>query len=70
MNTNNLTTQVPRIGGIEPEFFRLPIAGNDPHSRGWIKLKRLRQSGKLRGVTLIPYQSVKEFLSREEAGHE
>ena len=64
-------------GGIEPEFFRLPITGNDPYfgltrswyyaaeERGWIKLKRLRERGKLRGVTLVPYHAVKEFLHQE-----
>jgi hypothetical protein len=64
---------------MEPEFFRLPITGQDKffsltrswyyaaEQRGWIKLKRLRERGKLRGVTLVPYQAVKEFLSREEA---
>ena len=80
MNTSNLTTQPLQIGGSrEPEFFRLPITGNDPYfgltrswyyaaeARGWIKLKRLRAVGKTRGVTLVPFQSVVEFLRREEA---
>ena len=65
---------------IEPEFYRLPITGHDPYfgltrsfyyqaeARGWIKLKRLRERGKLRGVTLVPYHAVKEFLTQEESG--
>jgi hypothetical protein len=67
---------------IEPEFFRLPITGHCKYfgltrswyyaaeQRGWIKLKRLRERGKLRGVTLVPYYAVKEFLSREEASND
>jgi hypothetical protein len=78
MNANNITTQTPRIGGIEPEFFRLPLHGHDVYfgltrsfyysaeKRGYFKLKRLREKGKLRGVTLVPYHAVKEFLSRED----
>ena len=77
MNTTNLTTHAPRLGGIEPEFFRRPITGHDPYfgltrsfyyaaeARGWIKLKRIRQRGKLRGITLVPYHAVKEFLTKE-----
>jgi hypothetical protein len=64
--------------GIEPEFFRLPLTGHDPYfgltrswyyvaeERGWIQLKRIRERGKLRGVTLVPFQVVKEFLSRDD----
>jgi hypothetical protein len=82
MTMQEISTTPTRQGGIEPEFFRLPKSGPDiffgltrswyylAESRGWIKLKRLRERGKLRGVTLIPYKSVKDFLSREEAGHE
>ena len=78
MSTTNLTTQVATIGGIEPDFYRLPITGHDPYfgltrswyyaaeERGWIKLKRLRERGKLRGVTLVPYHAVKEFLHKGE----
>ncbi len=66
-----------RPGGFEPEFYRLPTVGHDPYfsltrswyyeaeKRGWIKLKRLRERGKLRGVTLIPYHAVKGFLNQE-----
>jgi hypothetical protein len=35
--------------------------------RGWWKLVRLRQRGKLRGVTLVPFDEVAAFV-RKEAG--
>lgn len=77
MTTNTITDKALRLGGIEPEYFRLPITGPDPyfgltrpyyydlHRRGLIRLKQLRKPGKIRGVTLVPYHAVKEFLSRE-----
>lgn len=77
MTIQEISTSPSRPVGFEPEFFRLPIVGNDPYfgltrswyyaaeSRGWIKLKRLRERGKLRGVTLVPYHATKEFLNRE-----
>jgi len=59
-----------------PEFFRLPKpnSGGDPYfhftrsfyyegeNRGYWKLARIRQRGKLRGVTLIPYEAVAAFV--------
>ena len=71
--TNN--DSAPQRG---PEFFRLPHRGGDPHfglSRAWyylaekrgiLKLIRLRDRGKLRGVTLVPYDAVRKLI--EEAG--
>jgi hypothetical protein len=61
----------------KPEFFRLPTQGGDPHfgfTRGWyyaaeklgyFKLVRVRERGKLRGVTLIPYDQVAAFVSEQ-----
>ncbi len=61
--------EVPR-----PEFFRLPSHGGDPHfgltrsfyyqgeKRGYWRLVRLRGRGKLRGVTLIPFDAVSQFV--------
>jgi len=59
------------------EFFRLPTPGKrDPHfglSRGWyykaaaageIKLVAIRQRGALRGVRLIAYDSVVDYIHR------
>lgn len=62
----------------KPEFYRLPKRGGDPHfgltrswyyaaeQRGLIQLKRLRDRGKLRGVTLVPYDAVRKLIT--EAG--
>jgi hypothetical protein len=64
-----------------PEFFRLPKAGGDPYfglgrsyyyegeKRGYWKLARIRERGKLRGVTLVPFDAVAAFVrSQMEAG--
>ena len=64
-----------------PEFFRLPKSGGDPYfglgrsyyyegeKQGYWKLTRIRQRGKLRGVTLIPYDDVAAFIrNRGRAG--
>jgi len=66
-----------------PEFFRLPKHGVDPYfgfgrsyyyegeARGYWKLVRIRDRGKLRGVTLIPYEAVARFVrSQMENGGE
>ena len=57
-----------------PEFFRLPKSGGDPHfglgrsyyyegeARGYWRLVRIRERGKLRGVTLVPYDAVAAFV--------
>jgi hypothetical protein len=57
-----------------PEFYRLPSVGGDPYfgfsraayyngeKRGWWKLVRLREEGKERGVTLVPYADVLAFV--------
>ena len=64
-----------------PEFFRLPASGGDPYfgftrsfyyegeQRGYWKLVRIRERGKLRGVTLVPYDAVSAFVRAQmEAG--
>jgi hypothetical protein len=57
-----------------PEFFRLPKSGGDPYfglgrsyyyegeKLGYWRLVRIRQRGKLRGVTLVPYDAVADFI--------
>ena len=60
---------------LRPEFFRLPSGGDgDPwfgfsrtyyyegEKRGYWKLARIRDRGKLRGVTLVPYDAVSDFV--------
>src|SRR5437773_862022 len=63
-----------------PEFFRLPKpnSGGDPffhinrsyyyegEKNGWWKLVRLRQRGKLRGITLVPFDAVAQFVRRRQ----
>src|SRR5215470_4694273 len=60
-----------------PEFFRLPKSGGDPHfglgrsyyyegeKNGFWRLVRIRQRGKLRGVTLVPYDAVASFIRKQ-----
>jgi len=60
-----------------PEFFRLPKCGGDPHfgfgrsyyyegeQRGYWKLVRIRERGKLRGITLVPYEAVAAFVHKQ-----
>jgi hypothetical protein len=61
-----------------PQYFRLPKPGEaDPHfgwsrsfyyqaeARGWLKLVRLCDSGKQRGVTLVPYRAVADFIAKQ-----
>jgi hypothetical protein len=61
-----------------PEFFRLPKSGLDPYfglgrsyyyegeKQGFWKLVRIRQRGKLRGITLVPYDAVAGFIRNQE----
>jgi len=64
-----------------PECFRLPKSGSDQffgftrsfyyegENRGYWRLIRIRERGKLRGVTLVPYDAVAAFVRRQaEAG--
>ena len=60
-----------------PEFFRLPKSGGDPYfglgrsyyyegeKQGYWRLVRIRQRGKLRGVTLVPYETVAGFIRHQ-----
>lgn len=71
----NLTTP----SSTKPEFFRLPSRGPDPHfgltrpfyyaaeKRGDIQLVRIRERGKVRGITLVPYDAISAFI-RAQAG--
>jgi hypothetical protein len=61
-----------------PEFFRLPKSGGDPpyfglgrsyyyegEKQGFWRLVRIRQRGKLRGVTLVLYAAVATFIRNQ-----
>ena len=60
-----------------PEFFRLPKSGADPYfgftrsfyyegeTRGYWRLVRIRERGKQRGVTLIPFASIATFVRKQ-----
>ncbi len=77
-------TDIPQtsVPLLRPEFFRLPSGGGgDPffgftrsyyyegETRGYWKLARIRDRGKLRGVTLVPYDAVAAFVrSKMEDG--
>jgi hypothetical protein len=67
--SNAASSALPR-----PEFFRLPKAGGDPYfgfgrsyyyegeKLGYWRLVRIRERGKSRGVTLVPYDSIAKFV--------
>jgi hypothetical protein len=71
------TTSESQLALARPEFFRLPSRGGDPYfhftrsyyyegeKNGWWKLVRLRQRGKQRGVTLVPYDAVFAFIRKK-----
>ena len=75
---NPISYPHPSVSPLRPEFFRLPKgSGGDPffgftrtfyyegEKRGYWKLARLRDRGKLRGVTLIPYDAVAAFIRNQ-----
>ena len=72
------TTPTPESIALRPEFFRLPKPGTcDQHfgfsrsfyytaeKRGWLKLIRIRDEGKGKGVTLIRYTDVAAFVREQ-----
>jgi len=69
------TTTMTEPATTRPDYFRLPKPGcGDPYFnfsrsfyyngelRGWWKLVHLREQGKKRGVTLIPYRQIEAFV--------
>jgi len=76
--TAPLSEGAARPSQSRPEFFRLPKSGGDPYfglgrsyyyegeKLGYWNLTRIRQRGKLRGVTLIPYDAVAAFIRNQE----
>ena len=70
-----VTTPTPESIALRPETFRLPKPGTgDPYwgfsrsfyyqaeARGWLKLIRICDAGKQRGITLVPYRAVEELV--------
>jgi hypothetical protein len=67
-----------RLSQTPPEFFRLPKSGDDPYfglgrsyyyqgeQLGYWRLVRIRQRGKVRGVTLVPYDAIATFIRNQE----
>ena len=65
-----------------PETYRLPKTGGDPffgfgrsfyyrgEQLGYWRLIRIRERGKLRGVTLVPYDAVAKFVRSQMEGGE
>ena len=77
MNSVSSTPTASEAGSHRIEFYRLPAAGKrDPFfglSRGWyykaaalgeIKMVAVRQRGALRGVRLVAYDSVCDYIRR------
>jgi hypothetical protein len=69
-----------RPSQVPPEFFRLPKSGGDPYfglgrsyyyegeKRGYWRLVRLRERGKLRGITLVPFDDVSSYVRSQAEG--
>jgi hypothetical protein len=79
----SITAATPEAIVLRPETFRLPKPGSsDPffgfsrafyytlEQRGHLKLIRIRDEGKERGVTLIPYKDVLRFVQSQIKGQE
>ena len=70
---------VDRPSQSPPEFFRLPKSGGDPYfglgrsyyyegeKQGYWRLVRIGQRGKLRGVTLVPYEAIAGFIRKQSS---
>ena len=77
LNALEMNPLVAPAAALRVEFFRLPTPGRrDPHfglSRSWyykaatlgeIKMVAVRQRGTLRGVRLVVYDSVADYVRR------
>lgn len=72
--TNVAPSEAASRASQRPETFRLPKSGGDPffgfarsfyyrgEQLGYWRLIRIRECGKLRGVTLVPYDAVAAFV--------
>jgi len=76
-STSPRTEGAARPSQSPPEFFRLPKSGGDPYfglgrsyyyegeKQGYWRLIRIRQRGKVRGVTLVPYDTIANFIRKQ-----
>ena len=77
MKLSSIGWQTETLGAAHPETFRLPKNGGDPffglsrsfyyggEQRGYWRLIRIRQRGKQRGVTLVPFDAVAKFVRQQ-----
>ena len=78
-----ITTPTPEQIAFRPITFRLPKPGeSDPHfgfsrswfyqaeKRGWLTLIHIRDGGKQKGVTLIPFAAVLAFVQGQMEAQE
>jgi hypothetical protein len=80
MNPSSLTvaSSEAALSALQrPETFRLPKKGGDPffgfsrsfyyegEQRGYWRLIRIRERGKLRGITLVPFDAVARFVRQQ-----
>lgn len=73
-DSGQVAAPTTRETSAHPEFYRLPTTGGDPffgltrsfyyegENRGYWRLVRLRERGRQRGVTLVPYDAVAAFV--------
>jgi hypothetical protein len=74
MNQNPPTAT---LAAVKPEFYRLPSRGVDPHfglsrstyyaleAEGKLQMKRLRASGSVKGIVMVPYAAMVALIERE-----
>jgi len=56
------TFRLPKSGGVDPYFGFTRSYYYLGEQNNWWRLIRLRQRGKLRGLTLIPFDQVSAFV--------
>jgi len=59
------TFRLPKNGGVDPYFGLTRAYYYSGEQKNWWRLIRLRQRGKLRGVTLVPFDQVAAFIRRQ-----
>lgn len=75
--TTVASSEAASIASQRPETFRLPKMGGDPffgisrsfyyrgEELGYWRLIRIRERGKLRGITLVNYDQVAAFVQKQ-----